>query len=55
MNTKEIKAAIRDLKREMKANGVRKVSCFNGGLTREESYYNTELFRLNTLLQQASC
>lgn len=54
MNTKEIKAAIRELKREMKAKGIRKVSCFNGGLSRDESYYNTELFRLNTQLQQAS-
>lgn len=54
MTEKEIKAEIRATKREMKQRGVRKVSCFNGGLTPDESRYNTELFRLNSLLLNAT-
>ncbi len=34
----------------MRTLGVRTVSCFNGGLTNDESRYNSELFRLKTQL-----
>lgn len=36
----------------MKASGIRRTSCFNGGLTRDEMIYNTELFRLQTILEK---
>ena len=45
-----MKAQIRSLRREMKLSGIRVVSCFNGGLTQMESYYNQQLFRLKTEL-----
>lgn len=51
---KTAKAEIRDLKREMKSRGVRVVSCFNGGLTPDESRYNSELFKLKTQLSLLS-
>ncbi len=53
MTAKEIKQAIATLKREMRADGVRVVSCFNAGLTRAELSYNTQLFRLKTELIKA--
>jgi hypothetical protein len=34
----------------MKQQGVRTISCFNGGLTGPERYYNTLLFNLKTQL-----
>lgn len=45
---KGYKIQLRQTKREMKERGVRKISCFNGGLTPDESRFNQELFRLNT-------
>lgn len=45
---------LRDIKREMKAEGVRRISCFNGGLTDRERYFNGEIFRLNTLIKKYS-
>jgi hypothetical protein len=53
MNAKQIKSEIAALKREMKAAGIRVTSCFNGGLTREESWYNSQLFRLKAELLKA--
>ena len=50
MNEKEIKSEIKRLKAEMKARNVRVVSCFNGGLTSDERYYNTYLFDLKSRL-----
>lgn len=41
-----IKQQIAAIKKEMKANGIRTTSCFNGGLTKEEYYYNSQLFKL---------
>ena len=41
---------IRELKREMKEQGVRVTSCMNGGLTGMEYSYNATLFRLKTEL-----
>ena len=45
---KEVKAQIREIKREMKGRGIRRISCFNGGLTPDERYYNSKLFELET-------
>jgi len=38
----------------MKRKGVRRVSCFNGGLSGDERYYNQEIFRLNTEIEKLS-
>jgi len=44
----EIKQDIRELRAEMKARRVRRVSCFNGGLTFEERDCNSRMFNLET-------
>lgn len=48
----EVKRDLVDLKREMKSAGIRKVSPFNGGLSREELNYNTRRFALETELER---
>lgn len=51
MNTERIKALkieLRELKKEMRARGVRRVSFMNGGLTSDEKYFNAEIFRINS-------
>lgn len=50
---KEIKAEIRQVKADMRADGVRTVSCFNGGLTPAEYRYNSTLTRLKVELMRA--
>lgn len=54
MTAKEIKAAIREHKREMKACGVRVTSCFNGGLDGRTYAMNARLFQLKLELERAS-
>ncbi len=49
----QILAEIRELKREMKASGVRVISFMNAGLTRAEYAANATLFRLKTELAKA--
>ena len=53
MTRKEIKAAIRDTKREMKESGIRVISCFNGGLNPVTYRYNARLFQLKCDLEKA--
>ena len=50
---REIRTAIRELKREMKAQGIRVSSCFNGGHSRESMRYNQQLFVLKSELLTA--
>lgn len=40
------------LKREMKQKRIRRISCFNAGLTAEERHYNTQLFNLTVLCKK---
>ena len=47
-----LRRQIRELRAEMRAAGIRKTSCFNGGLDRETYRANAELFRLNTELER---
>lgn len=47
-----LKKELRILKSEMKAEGVRRVSCFNGGLNPRERFYNSEIFRLTALIEK---
>ncbi len=49
---KEIRLQIAELKRTMREKGIRKVSCFNGGLSPDEMYYNGKLFELEILLRK---
>lgn len=44
----EIESDIRELKREMRARKIRRVSCFNGGLSTDERECNTRMFKLET-------
>ena len=53
IRSKEIKAEIRAIKKEMAGASVRVISCFNGGLTTEEGRYNSRLFQLKTELLKA--
>jgi len=46
----QIKKEIRETKKFMKENRIRVTSCFNGGLTRMESYWNRKLFDLKSTL-----
>ncbi len=46
------KQQISELKKEMKQLGVRVVSCFNAGLTKDEYYYNSLLFELKTKMEK---
>lgn len=50
---KEIRASIRDLKRDMKERGIRRTSCMNGGLDRETWRCNARLFQLSLDLENA--
>lgn len=52
MTAAEIRAAIRAVKAEMKQNGIRKMSCFNGGHSPMSYRLNSRLFELNTLLMK---
>ena len=53
MTSKEIRKEIRATKAEMKERGIRKVSCFNGGLDDPTYQANMRLFRLGIELQDA--
>lgn len=50
---KDLRKQLRELRADMKRAGIRKISCFNGGLSRDEYYYNSMLFRLTTEIQRA--
>ena len=52
MTNQEVKRTIRELKREMKANGIPVSSCFNGGHTLESMRYNQRLFALKAELSR---
>lgn len=53
MSSKEIKLEISSIKKEMKSSGVRRISCFNGGLSQQEYSYNSRLFALQVELDKA--
>lgn len=50
---KRIRAEIRDTRRVMKDVGIRRISCFNGGLSSAEYAYNSRLFHLSCELEKA--
>ena len=53
MTSKEIKALIRETRKEMKAKGIKRTSCFNGGLQGEVYRLNARMFQLETELKSA--
>lgn len=53
MSVKEVKAAIRETRREMKECGIRRISCFNGGVSPAEYRANSRLFQLSVDLEKA--
>ena len=54
MNATEIRKAIREVKAEMKAKGIKRLSCFNGGHSPDSYRLNARLFELETLLKKAA-
>ena len=49
----EMKRELRETRKEMKERGIKRTSCFNGGLSGEEYRYNSRLFALKTKLDSA--
>jgi hypothetical protein len=52
MTSEETKKQIADLRKQMRAENVRVISCFNAGLTPQEYLYNSQLFTLKTTLER---
>lgn len=51
---KQIKADLREVRSRMRAGGIKKTSCFNGGLDRETYSLNARRFALETELSEAA-
>jgi len=45
---KAIKSDLRELRKEMRLRGIKRTSCFNGGMDRETQRYNERVFALET-------
>lgn len=52
MNAAQIKAEIRMVRAEMKARGIKRTSCFNGGHSPDSYRMNARLFELETRLKR---
>jgi len=52
--TKAIRTEMTAVKKEMQAKGIRRISCFNGGLSGEVYNLNGKLFRLSVELEEAT-
>lgn len=52
-SVKEVKAAIRETRAEMRSKGIKRTSCFNGGMHGEVYSLNARMFSLETELQTA--
>jgi hypothetical protein len=53
MTAREIRAEIRNTRREMKQAGIKRISCFNGGLSQAEYRCNARLYQLGVDLSDA--
>ena len=49
MTLRQINAALRETRAEMRARGVKRTSCFSGGLSAEVYRLNARMFELETL------
>ena len=52
-NITEIKKQIRETRKEMKQLGIKRISCFNGGLSGDAYRLNARMFDLETKLDAA--
>lgn len=52
MTLEDLNAALRAVRAEMRAKGIRRLSCFNGGHSPDSYRLNAEMFRLETLKAQ---
>lgn len=50
---KQIRADLREVRSRMRAGGIKKTSCFNGGMDRETYAFNARRFALETELADA--
>jgi len=50
VKSQDIKALIKETRKEMKAKGIKRTSCFNGGLSTEVYSLNARMFQLETQL-----
>ncbi len=48
----QLQQELRQLRKEMKAQGIRRTSCFNGGLDAETYRANARVFALETAIQR---
>lgn len=48
-----IKASLKELRADMRAAGIKKTSCFNGGMDRQTYQMNARRFALETELADA--
>jgi len=53
MTYQEIRKQIRETRREMRAKGIRRIACFNGGLLGEVYSLNARMFQLEMQLKDA--
>ena len=53
VKSQDIKALIKETRKEMKAKGVKRTSCFNAGLSAEVYSLNARMFQLETQLEAA--
>lgn len=51
MNTKELYAQLRLLRKEMKAKGIRRISFMNGGHSPESYRLNVECFKIESQIK----
>lgn len=54
MDSKALKRQLRELRAEMRQNGIKKTSCFNGGMDRETQRYNERRFALETEIESVA-
>lgn len=47
---KTLKAERKEIRAEMKSRGIKRTSCFNGGLSGDEYRFNARLFEIETKL-----
>ena len=52
-NIKEIRSDLKQVRQQMCHLGIKRTSCFNGGMTRDAQRFNEKMFALETELKDA--
>jgi hypothetical protein len=52
-NIKEIRSELKQVRQQMHHHGIKRTSCFNGGMTRDAQRFNEKMFALETELKDA--